>query len=104
MFSNGPKLEVPIAAEPVTNRLPATLSKVPLNVKLTSPFNVPFPLAVITLISASFTIAMVDAVAAYDDVIALEEVVANEAVPVRLEEMLEAVIYDKVNVSVPGLK
>ena len=72
VFSFGPNEPVPIAADPDTNRSPTTLSKLPLNVKLTSPFTVPFPLAVITLISASFAIVILDAVNA---------LVAHDAVP-----------------------
>ena len=36
--------------------VPVVLNVVPSNVKLPSPFNVPFPLAVITLVSPSFVI------------------------------------------------
>ena len=73
---------------------PFSVNKVPLNVKSDSPFIVPPPLAVNTLLLAAFVIAGVifDAVKAFDALTALNELealAANEALNTVIEDVCE---------------
>ena len=66
---------------PVITALPVTVKVVPSNVKLVSPFIVPAPVAVNTLLSALLVIAFVKLLteAAYDELKANEALVELEA-------------------------